>query len=152
LKQSLYLEDLQVGQIFASSAITITTEAIKTFARQFDPQPFHLDAKLAAESFFKQLVASGWHTASITMRLMVESIPITGGLIGAGVDELRWHCPVLPGDSLSVKSEILSIRSSQKRGNQGLVRFKHTTFNQHEFAVLTFISTTVVPKRPEEDT
>ena len=148
MKQLLYLEDLQIGQIFVSDSYTITTDEIQSFARQFDPQPFHLDTELATQSFFKRLVASGWHTASITMRLMVTSIPIAGGLIGAGVDALRWHCPVVPGDSLSVTSEIVSLRGSQKQNNQGLVRFKHTLFNQQELTVLSFISTTVVPKSP----
>lgn len=143
--QKLYLENLEIGQTFCSSAKTLSLDEIQNFAKQFDPQPFHLDPTLAKESFFKQLVASGWHTASTTMRLMVESIPIAGGLIGAGVTDLRWHLPVLPQDSLRVKSEILSIKRSKSQPHQGFVQFQHTTLNQHDQIVQSCISTTVVP-------
>lgn len=144
---TLYLEDLSVGQNFHSRAIQLSREDIQTFARQFDPQPFHVDEQAAKDSFFGQLVASGWHTASTTMRLMVESIPIAGGLIGAGVDELRWHQPVLPGDTLNVLSEIITIRRSRSKPLQGFVRFRHTTFNQDGHAIQSCLSTTVVPTR-----
>jgi len=149
MTQALYLEDLKVGQVFASGTVTLTAEDIKAFARQFDPQPFHTDETRATESFFGQLVASGWHTASTTMRLMVDSIPIAGGLVGAGVDELRWHKPVLPGDGLRVESEILSIRRSNSRPTQGFVRFRHTTFNQQSETVQSCASTTVVPAQAQ---
>jgi acyl dehydratase len=147
MTSTLHLEDLTVGQVFTSGAITLTADDIKAFAAQFDPQPFHTDENLAQDSFFGQLVASGWHTAGTTMRLMIESIPIAGGLIGAGVDELRWHRPVLPGDALQVESEILSIRRSKSRPDQGFVRFRHTTFNQRREVVQFCTSTTVVPAR-----
>ena len=143
--KKLYLEDLKVGQVFSSGTTTLTAEAIKTFARKFDPQPFHMDETLAETSFFKGLVASGWHTASTTMRLMVESIPVAGGLIGAGVDELRWNLPVHPGDTLRVESEILSKRDSNSRPIQGFVRFKHTTFNQNDQVVQSSTSVVIVP-------
>lgn len=145
--QTLYLEELEVGQHFFSGTTSLSKEAIQDFARQYDPQPFHVDEALAENSFFKRLVASGWHTASTTMRLMVESIPITGGLIGAGVDQLRWHQPVYPGDSIRVESEILAIRRSQSRPNQGFVRFQHTTLNQDNQKVQSCTSTVVVPSR-----
>lgn len=143
--KKLFLEDLKVGQVFKSGTTSLTAEAIKTFARKFDPQPFHMDEAAAETSFFKGLVASGWHTSSTTMRLMVESIPISGGLIGAGVDELRWHLPVHPNDTLRVESEVLSIRASQSRPIQGFVRFKHTTFNQKDQIVQSSTSVVIVP-------
>src|SRR6266446_7934143 len=101
-----YWEDFAVGQKFESGSVTLTAEQIKAFAAQFDPQPFHTDEKAAADSFFGGLVASGWHTAAITMRLMVLSeLRVVGGLIGAGLDEVKWPRPVHPGETLHVVPE-----------------------------------------------
>src|SRR6185369_12836081 len=102
--ESLTLEDLTVGRIFKSESYTIDIASIKSFASQFDPQPFHLDEEAAKKSFFQGLVASGWHTAAITMRLLVSSVPVSGGLIGAG-GEISWLRPTRPGDSLRVETE-----------------------------------------------
>jgi acyl dehydratase len=111
----LYLEDFQVGQRFQSGTASVDEEQIRTFAQQFDPQPFHLDAAAGKASFFGGLVASGWHTAAITMRLLVESgLPIAGGIIGAG-GEITWPNPVRPGALLHVESEILEVRPSRSR-------------------------------------
>src|SRR6516165_6409139 len=120
-KATLYLEDLQVGQRFVSGAHKIDEEQIRAFAKQFDPQPFHLDADAAKGTFFGELVASGWHTAAITMRLLVESgMPIAGGLIGAGC-EITWPNPTRPGAVLHVESEILELRPSRSRSDRGMV-------------------------------
>ena len=119
-KATLYLEDLCVAQRFVSGAYLIDEEQIRAFAKQFDPQPFHLDAEAAKATFFGELVASGWHTAAITMRLLVESgLPIAGGLIGAG-GEITWLKPVRPGAVLHVESEILELRPSRSRPDRGL--------------------------------
>jgi acyl dehydratase len=128
----------------------MTETEIRAFAAQYDPQPFHTDPEAARETFFQGLAASGWHTGAVTMRLMVESIPVAGGLVGAGVEEFRWFKPVRPGDTLRVQSEVLTARASQSKPNQGIVRVRHTTFNQHDEAVQRFISTMVVPKQPVE--
>jgi len=110
-KELLYLDDLHVGQRFTSGTHLIDEEQIKAFAHQFDPQPFHLDGEAAKETFFEGLAASGWHTAAISMRLIVESVPIRGGIVGAG-GELAWPAPMRPGATLHVESEILELRPS----------------------------------------
>lgn len=145
----LYLEDIAVGQVYGSRLITVDAESIKAFAAAFDPQPFHLDDDAAGRSFFQSLVASGWHTAALTMRLLVESeFRPVGGLIGAGVDELRWPAPVRPGDTLQVRGEVLDVRPSRSRPQQGIVRTRITTSNQHGEAVQVFVATLIVPTRP----
>ena len=111
-----YLEDFAVGQIYGSGRITVEKERIKTFAAEFDPQPFHQDEEAARRSIFGGLAASGWHTAALTMRLLVESdFKPAGGIIGAGFDEFRWPLPVRPGDELHVESEVLEVRPSKSR-------------------------------------
>jgi acyl dehydratase len=150
LKSSkLYLEDLTPGRVFKSYRLTLDSAAIKAFASQFDPQPFHLDEIAAAETFFGGLAASGWHTAALTMRLLVEGgLPIVGGVIGAGVEEMRWSKPVRPGDTLRVESEVLEVRPSRSRPDQGLVKIRSTTFNQNNEPVQVMTSNVVVPRRP----
>ena len=144
----LYLDDLEVGQRFTSATHRIDAEQIKAFAGQFDPQPFHLDEAAADRSFFKGLAASGWHTASITMRLLVEGgLPIEGGIIGAGV-ELAWPRPTRPGDVLTVTSEILDITPSRSRPDRGMVKVRSETVNQDGMAVQVMTSTVVVVRRP----
>ena len=103
-----YLEDFEPGQRFGSDRLLVDRERIKSFAAEFDPQPFHLDETTARDTLFKDLAASGWHTAAMTMRLLVESdLNPAGGIIGAGFDEMRWPKPVRPGDELRVESEVL---------------------------------------------
>ena len=144
----LYLEDLAVGQSFTSGSQTVTVEAIKAFARQFDPQPFHLDEAAAAQSFFGGLAASGWHTAAITMKLLVESgMRLAGGLIGAG-GELTWPKATRPGDVLTVISEVVAITPSRSRPERGLVTVKCQTRNQHGEAVQVMTSKMLVWRRP----
>ena len=144
----LYLDDLEVGQRFTSTSHRIDAEQIKAFAGQFDPQPFHLDEAAADRSFFKGLAASGWHTASITMRLLVEGgLPIEGGIIGAGV-ELAWPRPTRPDDVLTVTSEILDITPSRSRPDRGMVKVRSETVNQDGLAVQVMTSTVVVVRRP----
>ena len=120
----LYLDDLRVGQRFASATHVIDAAQIKAFARQFDPQPFHLDEEAAKAGLFGGLVASGWHTAAITMRLQVDSgLPIAGGIVGIG-GEMSWPRPTRPGDALSVVSEILEVTPSRSRPDRGVVRMR----------------------------
>ena len=145
----LYLEDLQVSQTFGSGRMRVDSERIKTFAAEFDPQPFHLDEEAARQSIFAGLAASGWHTAAMTMRLLVESeFNPAGGIIGAGFDELRWPRPTRPEDELHVESEILSVRPSSSRPSQGLVKLRITTLNQNDEPVQEFIANLIVPRRP----
>jgi acyl dehydratase len=144
-----YLEDFTPGRIFTSdNAITLDAMAIKSYASQFDPQPFHLDEKAAENTFFKGLAASGWHTMSVTMRLMVDgALPIAGGIVGAGADEIRWPRATRPGDSLRVQAEVLEARPSKSRPDQGLIKVLITTLNQNDEPVQTMIGNLVVPKR-----
>jgi acyl dehydratase len=144
-----YLEDFAAGQTFGSGNLRINKEQIRRFAAEFDPQPFHVDEAAARETMFAGLAASGWHTAALTMRLLVDSdLKPAGGLIGAGVEELRWPKPVRPGDELRLRSEILDVRASKSRPGQGLVRMKVTTLNQNDEPVQTFIASLIVPRRP----
>lgn len=144
-----YLEDFAVGQTFGSGRLVVEEARIKTFAAEFDPQPFHLDAEAARRSLFGGLAASGWHTAALTMRLLVESdIKPVGGIIGAGFDEFRWPRPVRPGDELRVESEVLEVRPSKSRPEQGMIKVRTTTLNQNSEAVQIFVGNLVVPRRP----
>jgi len=126
-----FFEDLQVGQKFRSGTYEVTAERIKAFAAEFDPQPFHLDERAAEDSLFAGLAASGWHTAAIVMRLIVESdLRPAGGTIGAGVEDLRWPRAVRPGDVLHVEGEVLEMRASRSRPELGIVKIRVTAVDQ----------------------
>ncbi|WP_028604400.1 MaoC family dehydratase [Ottowia thiooxydans] len=148
---TLYLEDFTPGQrLGGSTRIRVEESRVKTFASEFDPQPFHLDEAAATASIFRGLAASGWHTAAITMRLLVESeFKPAGGIVGAGFDELRWPRPVRPGDELRVESEVLEVRPSQSRPEQGLVKVRTNTLNQDGHVVQTSVGNLVVQRRPK---
>lgn len=145
---SFYLDDLEVGQRFTSGSLTVTEAEIKAFAARFDPQPFHLDEAAAEESVFGELVASGWHTASLSMRLMVEGeLRIAGGLIGMS-GEMTWPRPTRPGDVLSVETEVLEVVPSKSRPDRGIATVRSTTLNQlgEPLQIATF--KLMVPRRP----
>jgi acyl dehydratase len=147
-----YLDDFAVGQVFATGRLKIDADQIKAFAKQFDPQPFHLDEEAAKNSVFHGLAASGWHTAALTMRLMAEGeFKPAGGIIGVGFDELSWSRPVRPGDELYAKSEILEVRPSKSRPDRGLIRVRTTTYNQNDEAVQSFVGNLIVPRRPDAE-
>ena len=147
-----YLEDFEPGQKFGSNQLAVEAARIKSFAAEFDPQPFHLDDRTARDTFFKGLAASGWHTAAITMRLLVDSeLKPAGGIIGAGFDEMRWPKPVRPGDELRVESEILEVRPSKSRLDQGVIKVRTTTFNQDGEPVQVFVGNLIVLRRPPAD-
>jgi acyl dehydratase len=144
----LYLDDLEVGQRFVSGAHELDEAQIKAFAAQFDPQRFHLDEEAAKDSFFGGLVASGWHTASITMKLLVEGgAPLAGGVIGAG-GAIDWPRPTRPGDILHVESEIVEVRPSRSRPERGTVTVRSETLNQHGEIVQAMTAKLVVQRRP----
>ena len=122
--------------------------AIKAFAGQFDPQPFHLDEDAARCSLFGGLAASGWHTAALTMRLLVESgMKPAGGIVGAWAEELKWPRAVRPGDELQVEAEVLEVRASRSRPGQGFVKCRSTTLNQHREPVQVLIMNLLVQAR-----
>src|SRR5262245_3575476 len=147
----LYLEDLAVGRRFTSATHVIDAAQIKAFAGQFDPQPFHLDEETAKGTLFAGLAASGWHTAAITMRLLVESgLPLAAGIIGAG-GEINWPKPTRPGDVLRVVSEIEQVTPSRSRPDRGTVRVRSETRNQRDEVVQVLIANLIVPRRATSD-
>jgi acyl dehydratase len=151
LADELYFEDLYAGRRFNSErSYKVTAAEIKEFAERYDPQPFHLDEAAGESSFFKGLAASGWLTAAIVMRLRVESIHIAGGMIGAGVDEMRWTQAVRPGDSLRTEAEILEVRRSGSRPDYGVVKSRTTTFNQRNEVVMRTVVNFLAPLRNRE--
>jgi acyl dehydratase len=148
MADALYLEDFFVGRRFVSATHALDEDQIKAFAAQFDPQPFHLDADAAEASFFGGLAASGWHTAAITMSLLVRSgMPIAGGLIGAAC-ELSWPRPTRPGDVLQVESEVLAVTPSRSRPERGTITLKSQTRNQAGAAVQILTCRMLAWKRP----
>jgi acyl dehydratase len=141
------LDDLYVGQRFTSRTHVIDAAQINAFARQFDPQPFHLDEDTAKDTLFAGLVASGWHTAAISMKLMVESgLPLAGGIIGAG-GELAWPRPTRPGDTLQVESEVVEIAPSRSRPDRGMATVRSLTRNQRKEVVQDLTAKLIVPRR-----
>ena len=147
MKNVLYLDDLSVGQPFATGSHTLDEAQIKAFAAQFDPQPFHLDEEGAKATLFKGLVASGWHTAAITMRLLVDSgVPLAGGLIGLG-GSLKWPRPTRPGDVLTVYGEITEVTPSKP--DRGTIGIKADTRIQRGDVVQSFTATLLVPRRAQ---
>ena len=144
-----YLEDFAAGQVYRSSRLPVDKGQILAFASQFDPQPYHIDEQAARNSVFKGLAASGWHTAAITMRLLVESeFQPADGILGVGLEELSWPRPVRPGDELRVESEVLEVRPSKLRTDRGVIRLRTTTFNQNDQPVQVFTGNLLVPRRP----
>jgi acyl dehydratase len=147
--RKLYLDDLRVGQRFTSGTYQMEEARIKEFAAEFDPQPFHLDQAAAEASIFKGLAASGWHTAGVAMRLLLEGgLPFADGIIGLG-GEIAWPRPTRPGDVLQVESEIVEIAPSRSKPGQGIVTVRSTMFNQNREAVYVFTAKLLVfKKRP----
>ena len=144
----LYLEDFEVGQVFGgTNRVRVDPADIVRFAAEYDPQPFHLDEEAAKRSVFNGLAASGWHTAALTMRLLVDDLRIAGGLIGLGFEEMRWPRPVRPGDELRAESEVLEKRESKSRPGQGLLKMRNTTLNQRDEPVQVSVGTLIVPRR-----
>ena len=144
-----YFDDLTQGDRFKSATYEVTEEQIISFAREFDPQPFHLDSAVARQTMFKGLIASGWHTAAITMRLFVQTLNFAEGAIGLGVDELRWPNAVRPGDALQVETEILDLRVSRSKPSHGVVRLGNVTVNQRGEIVQTMSASALVLRRSD---
>jgi acyl dehydratase len=144
-----YFEDLKAGERFKSATYKVSEDQIISFAREFDPQPFHLDAAVAERTMFGKLIASGWHTAAITMRLFVQTLNFAEGAIGLGVDELRWPNAVRPADVLQVETEIVDLRLSRSKPTHGIVRLRNVTTNQRGETVQTMTASALVLRRSD---
>jgi len=143
-----WFDDLKLGMRFSSESKTVSRDEILRFAREFDPQPFHLDDEAAKHTMLGGLSASGWHTAAIAMRLAITAKPFgPHPLLGAGVDDLRWMKPVRPGDTLRLEGEVVDLIPSKTKP-QGIARVKWTAYNQHGEAVYTFNPIGIVPRKP----
>lgn len=147
-----YLEDVKPGDRFRSETYVLTEAALLAFARDFDPQPFHLDRAAAEASPFGGLAASGWHTAAIAMRLMMTGpMQFVGGAIGLGVDELRWPVAVRPEDRLQLETEITDARPSRSKPAHGVIRIRNTMTNQRGELVLSYVANAMVQRRRNSD-
>lgn len=144
-----FLEDIKKGDRFKSKPYAVSEEQVIAFAREFDPQPFHLDRAVARQTMFGELIASGWHTAAITMRLFVKTLNFAEGAIGLGVDELRWPNAVKPGDVLEVETEIVDLRASQSKPTHGIIRIRNVTTNQRGEVVQTMFASALVLRRKD---
>jgi acyl dehydratase len=148
MAQELYYEDFYIGEKFQSAgSAKVSAEEIKEFGQKYDPQPFHLDEAAGEGSFFKGLAASGWLTAAIVMRLRVQSIKVFGGMIGAGVEEMRWTEPVRPGDTIRTEIEVVGMRRSTTRKDYGIVRTTTLAYNQDDKVVLRSTVNFLAPLR-----
>jgi len=150
LRKNLYFEDLRLGERFTTASCAVTEQQIKTFAREFDPQPFHLDDAAGRTTLFGGLVASGWHTAALTMRLIIEAGPwFAGGTLGMGA-EIKWRKPVRPGDVLHVESEVIELTPLQSRTDRGRIVMLSETRNARGETVQTIASQLLVPRRTSQ--
>jgi acyl dehydratase len=140
-------EDFPAGARLLSTSYPVTADAIMDFGQKFDPQLFHLDPKAAEQTLFGGLAASGWHTAAVSMRLFVDTMDVAGGIIGMGVDELKWPNAVRPGDELRLEIEILEARRSKSRPGYGIIRIRNVTKNQRGEVVQSFNASAMLPAR-----
>jgi len=150
MTDTLYYEDLQAGRVQTSVPHVMTRDRIVAFGAEFDPQPQHLNEDAARGSMFGELVASGWHTAAVTMRLQLDLLMgrFPGGALGAQVDTLAWRRPVRPGDELRAQVEVLAMRPSGSRPDRGVITIKTTTLNQRDEVVQEMTANVLVPRRP----
>lgn len=147
-RPQMYYEDLEVGRVYTTGSIEVSAEEAATFAARYDPQPFHMDLAAAQQSVFGGIVASGWLTAALTMRLMVEgALGVGGGVVGLGVDLLRWPQPVRPGDTLTALVEVMTMRVSESKPAWGVVKLRTLTTNQTGAVVQEMLSNILVPRR-----
>jgi acyl dehydratase len=147
-----YFEDLKRGDRFSSPFYSVTQEEIVAFSRAYDPQLFHLEIAVARQTMFAGLIASGWYTAAITMRLFVETLNFSEGAIGLGVDKLRWPNPVRPGDDLQVETRIINLRISHSKPEYGIVRLRNVTTNKKREVVQTMLASALVRRHKYKKT
>lgn len=145
-----YFEDFTAGETFALGSHTVTEERIIAFAKEFDPQPFHLDDARARDSIYGGLIASGWHTAAIFMRMFVDGVLNDAASMGSpGIDELRWLKPVRPGDTLRGRGTVVALVPSTRRSDRGTVRSTFELLNDRNEVVLRMTGNNIIARRPE---
>src|ERR1051326_102518 len=144
-----YFDDLKAGDRFISEPVSVSEKQLIEFAHKFDPQMFHLSRKRAERTIFKGLIASGWHTAAMTMRLFVQTLNFAEGAIGLGVDELRWPKGGRAGRGVTVETEIVDLRPSRSRPGYGIIRLRNVTTNQKGEIVQTMLASAMVPRRKQ---
>lgn len=146
----LYWEDLEVGAATIFGQYEVTREEVLEFARKYDPQPFHLSDEAAAKTHFGRIAASGWHTAAMTMRVTVDALSRQrqAGLGSPGVDDLRWLRPVYPGDTLTIRGEIVDKTPSRSKPHLGTIRTQTTVTNQDGIDVMRFTTIVLIQRRP----
>ena len=150
-----YFDDLKVGDRFRSETLQVEEKELIEFAHKFDPQMFHLNRKSAERTIFKGLIASGWHTAAMTMRLFVQTMNFAEGVIGLGIDELRWPNTVRAGDVLRVETEVVELRPSRSKPHYGIIKVRNVTTNQRGEIVQTMLGAAMIPRaarRPDNKT
>ena len=148
LVTDLFYEDLELGKKYGSASLVVSQEDMVSFAKVYDPQSFHTDPSLARDSIFGELVASGWHTAALTMRLRVTGeLQLAGGWVGLGVEFLKWPKPVKPGDTLHAEFEVIEKRESKSNPRRGIIRVRTSTYNQHNELVFETITAQIVERR-----
>jgi acyl dehydratase len=143
----MYFEDHIIGTVRETGSVTVTEDEIIEFAKRFDPQSFHIDKDAARRSIYGGLIASGWHTASMCMRLLVDNYISSAGMGSPGIDELRWIKPVRPGDTLCVRGTLIEARRSRSKPDRGLLRTQFDVFNQNKETVMTWIGMTLIKCR-----
>jgi acyl dehydratase len=144
-----YFEDYQPGAVYQYGYRQVSEDEILTFARQFDPQPIHVDPGFAEQGPFGGLIASGWHTSSLAMRLIADHyLSTVASLASPGIDELRWPAPLRPGDTVRLRGEIVEARVSRSKPDRGLIRTKVTLITQQDQDVLSFVAMNLMLRRP----
>jgi acyl dehydratase len=146
---TIHFDDFAPGQVYPLGQRTLTRDEIVAFARDWDPQPFHLDQQAAAKSIYGGLIASGWHTVCVFMRLFADGLLNRSAALGSpGVDEIRWLRPVRPGDTLDARVEVLEVRPSRSKPDRGIVRLHSLIINQHQEEILSFIANVMFRRHP----
>lgn len=147
-EKTYFYEDFKIGDKYDSGPYHVTEEEIKEFASKYDPQPFHLDNEAAKNTVFKGLAASGWHTAAMSMNLLVRAIPpIEGGMIGRSIEKLQWYRPVRPGDILRYECEITDMRPSNSKKKLGIIHGESRTYNQKDELVQSLEVVMIAPRK-----
>jgi len=144
-----YFEDFEIGRRFTTRGMTLTEADIIQFAQLYDPQPFHIDKVAAQDSAFGTLIASGLHTMCVALRMVVQENIFTEASMGSpGMDQVRWHQPVYPGDTLTTSVEVMDAAPSTSKPDRGRARMAYTVHNQHGDTVMTFTAWQILKRRP----